>query len=55
MYCGNCGTKNEEGSKFCSNCGATIAPKVQVIDKAKKAGATKFALALEKETQNITD
>ena len=36
MYCGNCGTKNEEGSKFCSNCGASIAPKVKVKVEEKK-------------------
>ena len=24
MFCGECGTKNDEGTKFCGNCGATI-------------------------------
>ncbi|MHA2105712.1 MAG: zinc-ribbon domain-containing protein, partial [Candidatus Hodarchaeales archaeon] len=24
FYCSSCGTKNEFGSKFCENCGATI-------------------------------
>ena len=28
MFCGDCGSKNEEGTKFCGNCGATIEPSV---------------------------
>ena len=24
MYCGECGTKNEKGAKFCENCGAAL-------------------------------
>jgi len=28
MLCDKCGTKNDEGTKFCGNCGATIEPPV---------------------------
>ena len=34
MYCEKCGTLNEEGSKFCMNCGAKIEEA-----KCKKCGA----------------
>jgi hypothetical protein len=26
IYCSHCGTKNRDGSKFCNNCGARLAP-----------------------------
>ena len=41
MYCGNCGSKNEEGSKFCSNCGANIAPIEQPKVEEKKEEVVK--------------
>lgn len=30
MFCGNCGTKLEDGAKFCHNCGAAQQPSVPV-------------------------
>ena len=46
MYCSNCGTKNEENSKFCTNCGKEL-KKVEEKKKTKKEEI--------KEQINITD
>ena len=37
MYCSYCGSKNEEGSKFCSSCGKELLP-TQKEEKPKETG-----------------
>lgn len=37
MYCPNCGTKNEPGSKFCSNCGTLLDFKNEKIEQPNQA------------------
>ena len=37
MFCGNCGAKNEEGTKFCGECGLTIEPSATVTTNTSKA------------------
>jgi hypothetical protein len=32
MFCGECGTKNEKGAKFCEKCGA----KLEVAEEKKR-------------------
>ena len=39
-YCANCGTKNDEGMMFCSNCGSNVAdpqPSKQVVQETTTA------------------
>lgn len=33
MFCGECGTKNEKGAKFCEKCGA----KLEVAEEKKES------------------
>lgn len=33
MFCSQCGTKNDEGAKFCTNCGATLEVKAAPVVK----------------------
>lgn len=45
MFCSSCGTQNEEGTKFCSNCGAPLPVAVDpttgdVVADPSTAGAT---------------
>ena len=38
MYCKNCGTENENGTKFCKNCGALLEEsKTESMGSASKA------------------
>ncbi len=32
MYCGNCGTKNEDGTSTCTSCGATLISRIDITD-----------------------
>lgn len=31
MFCGNCGQKIEEGSKFCASCGKAVSKQVEIV------------------------
>lgn len=58
MFCSKCGTKNEEGARFCVNCGATLSDKAEAVEnkntvvdkkskpKKKSAGLIAFVVAL---------
>lgn len=37
MFCGKCGTKNEEGIKFCGGCGSAIASQHPTVEKEASA------------------
>ena len=41
MYCGECGTKNENGAAFCESCGAKLENNSPVNNKPKKANMSK--------------
>ncbi|MCU0680133.1 MAG: zinc-ribbon domain-containing protein [Planctomycetes bacterium] len=36
MFCANCGSKIEEGSKFCHHCGANVSVDLPIAKKSKK-------------------
>ena len=49
MFCGKCGTKNEEGAKFCESCGNKLEQE-EKEKPTKKAKKNKTGIA-----GNITD
>lgn len=36
MYCGKCGTENQDGAKFCKGCGATLGRSTQVSSSGEE-------------------
>ena len=39
MFCTNCGTKNADGAKFCTGCGAPLTPSASVSDNQQQVPA----------------
>ncbi len=53
MFCGECGTKNEEGALFCENCGAKLveekpAKQPKKVSNSKQASSESFGTKLKK-------
>jgi hypothetical protein len=45
VRCTECGFNNEDGSKFCSNCGSTLVPQKEPERKKSKGGRSKILIA----------
>lgn len=45
VRCTECGFNNEDGSKFCSNCGSTLVPQKEPERKKSKSGRSKILIA----------
>ena len=43
MFCTNCGTKNADGAKFCTGCGAPLMPSASVSNNQQQAPASQPA------------
>ena len=43
MFCTNCGTKNADGAKFCTSCGAPLMPSSSVNNQQRQAPAPQSA------------
>ena len=54
VYCSKCGTNNEEGTQFCTNCGASLYPGIGGRGRPKKhekREAECFGQSIDRETE----
>ncbi|MDR2431449.1 MAG: zinc-ribbon domain-containing protein [Candidatus Margulisbacteria bacterium] len=47
LICSNCGTENQDHSKFCQNCGSALEVQSNIVKTAKPAGGRFTPLSRE--------